>query len=61
MRVIKELTFYNIIYVKYIQKYWIINSQQDVMEGEASNLPEALALAEALDNTLGRFILENDE
>lgn len=61
MEVIKSFDLYDVVYVKYIQKYWIINKQQDVMEGEASSLPEALALSEALNSSLTKFIFEGDE
>lgn len=61
MEVIKSFDMYDVVYVKYIQRYWIINKQQDVMEGEAINLPEALALAEALNSSLTRFIVEGGE
>lgn len=61
MEVIKSFDMYDVVYIKYIQRYWIINTQQDVMEGEAINLPEALALAEALNSSLTRFIVEGEE
>lgn len=61
MEVIKSYNLYDVVFVKYIQKYWVINKQADVMEGEAASLPEALSLGEALNNSLGRFILENAE
>ena len=61
MEVINSFGFYDIVYVKYIQKYWVINKQQDVMEGEAASLPEALALGEALNSSLTRFVLEGNE
>ena len=61
MRVVKAFDFYDIVYVKYVQQYWIINRQQDVKEGEGKNLPESIALAEALDGALKRFIIESEE
>jgi len=61
MMVVKSFDFYDIVYVKYVQQYWIINKQQDVKEGDGKNLPEAIALAEALDGALKRFILEGEE
>lgn len=61
MRVIKSYTFYDVVFVKYVQQYWIINTQYDVKEGEAGNLSEAMAYAEALNESLSRVILEGDE
>lgn len=61
MRVIKSFTLYDVVYVKYVQKYWIINKQQDVKEGETDNISEAIALAGVLNESLSQMMLEEGE
>lgn len=58
MDLIKSLTWYDVYFVKYVQKYWIINRNIDAKEGEGDNLSMALAKAEALDESLSRFVSE---
>lgn len=60
MREIKSFGFYTVYFVKYVQKYWVINTAEDVLEAVPDSLPEALAVAEAFNNSLAKFIMEND-
>lgn len=60
MSVVKELTWYVIYHVKYLNKYLIVHRELDSLDGQADSLPEALALGESLDYSLSRFITDND-
>lgn len=60
MKEIKTFGFYTVFFVKYIQKYWVINITEDILEATSESLPEALATAEAFNNSLARFIMEDN-
>lgn len=56
MELVKSLTWYDIYYNRYVSEFWIINREIDSKEGHGDNLSMALAKAEALDESLSRFI-----
>lgn len=58
MELIKSLTWYDIYFVKYVSEYWIINRSIDAKEAVGENLSMALAKAEALDESLSKFIAQ---